>query len=33
MRRVLERVAEHGDLHAELLTTQQRLEPALARVG
>jgi bifunctional non-homologous end joining protein LigD len=33
LRRVLERVAEHGDLHASLLTTSQRLEPALARVG
>jgi bifunctional non-homologous end joining protein LigD len=31
--RVLDRVAEHGDLHARLLSTQQRLEPALARVS
>jgi bifunctional non-homologous end joining protein LigD len=31
--RVLERLAEHGDLHARLLSTQQRLEPALARVS
>jgi bifunctional non-homologous end joining protein LigD len=30
---VLERVAERGDLHARLLTSRQRLEPALARVG
>lgn len=30
---VLARVAEHGDLHAPLLSTPQRLEPALARVG
>jgi len=33
MRRVLDRLAEHGDLHAGLLSTQQRLEPALARVS
>ena len=33
MAAVLERVAEHGDLHAPLLSTPQRLEPALARVG
>ena len=33
MRRVLDRVAEHGDLHAGLLSTHQRLEPALARVS
>ena len=32
MRCVLERVAEQGDLHAGLLSTRQRLEPALARV-
>ena len=30
---VLERVDAHGDLHAALLTTRQRLEPALALVG
>jgi bifunctional non-homologous end joining protein LigD len=30
---VLERVAEHGDLHAPLLSMPQRLEPALARVA
>jgi len=30
---VLERVDARGDLHAALLTTRQRLEPALARVG
>jgi len=33
MRRVLDRVTEHGDLHAGLLSSQQRLEPALARVS
>ena len=33
MRAVLDRVAAHGDLHADLLRTPQRLEPALARVG
>jgi bifunctional non-homologous end joining protein LigD len=30
---VLERVAEHGDWHAPLLSMPQRLEPALARVA
>ena len=30
---VLRRVEEHGDLHADLLRSPQRLEPALARVG
>ena len=30
---VLERVAEHGDLHTRLLNVRQRLGPALARVG
>lgn len=33
MRRVLDRVAEHGDLHASLLSMPQRLESALARVS
>jgi len=33
MAAVLERVAEHGDLQAPLLSTRQRLEPALALVG
>ena len=33
LRAVLERVERHGDLHAELLSTPQRLESALARVG
>jgi bifunctional non-homologous end joining protein LigD len=33
MPHVLDRVAEHGDLHAGLLSTPQRLEPALARVS
>jgi bifunctional non-homologous end joining protein LigD len=30
---VLDRVREHGDLWAPLLTTKQRLEPALAKIG
>ena len=33
MTAVLDRIAEFGDLHKPLLTTRQRLEPALARVG
>jgi DNA primase len=30
---VLERVEQHGDLHAGLLTTRQSLSKALARLG